>query len=104
MTLDVVMFPGNLILGLALFALGAIGFLWKRDAISMFVCVELMLNAANLVLFAFAHEARALEGVVAILFIIAVAAAEAGVGLAIFMVVFRARRHVRVDDLNDLKQ
>jgi NADH-quinone oxidoreductase subunit K len=103
-TLEALMYPGNLILGISLFGLGAIGFLWKRDAISMFVCVELMLNAANLVFIAFARQNNDINGVVAILFIIAVAAAEAGVGLAIFICAFKTHDHLRVDDFDELKQ
>jgi len=94
----------SIYLGLALFSLGTLGFLWKRDAISMFVCVEMMLNAANLVLLSFARQMADIHGAFLVLAVITVAAAEAGVGLAIFISVFRTHNHLRVDDLNELKQ
>jgi NADH-quinone oxidoreductase subunit K len=101
---EAVFVQSNIYLGLALFCLGILGFLWKRDAISMFVCVELMLNAANLVFLSFAREFDDLHGSFLVLAVITVAAAEAGVGLAIFISVYRTHGHLRVDDLNELKQ
>lgn len=101
---ETIQIQGSIVLGLALFSLGALGFFWKRDAISMFVCVEMMLNAANLVILAFASQLKDPLGVGLVVFIIAVAAAEAGVGLAIFICGYNTHAHLRVDDYDELKQ
>ena len=85
-----------------LFALGVYGVLTRRTAILVFLSIELMLNAANLSLVGFAR-AYGLDGQVAALMVIAVAAAEVAVGLAIVVAIFRGRRHVDVDRLNILK-
>ncbi len=91
-------FEPNLILSAMLFTIGILGVMWKRNAISLFMNVELMLNAANLAFVTFAFERGLLEGGILVLFIMTVAAAEAGVGLAICIALFRARRHIRVDE------
>jgi len=92
----------NLVLAAAIFAIGLIGVLWKRNAISVFMCVELMLNAANLVFAAFARSHGLIEGGIIILFVMTVAAAEAGVGLAIFIALYRQRQSIQVDQLASL--
>ncbi len=91
-------FEANLILSTLLFTIGILGVMWKRNAISLFMSVELMLNAANLAFVSFAFQLGLLSGGILVLFIMAVAAAEAGVGLAIFIALFRVRRHIRVDE------
>lgn len=93
----------SLVLSATLFAIGIIGVMWKRNAISLFMNVELMLNAANLAFVAFAREFGLMQGGALVLFVMTVAAAEAGVGLAIFIAVFRARRHIRADELDILR-
>jgi len=95
-------FAPNLVLSALLFTIGILGVMWKRNAISVFMNVELMLNAANLAFVAFAFELGLLNGSILVLFIMTVAAAEAGVGLAIFIALFRARRHIRVDEQDSL--
>ena len=91
-------------LSVVLFCIGAVGVLVKRNAISLFMCVELMLNAANLAILAFAHRAGIMvDGALLVLFIITVAAAEAGVGLAIFIKIFNEQLHVDVDRMEELK-
>ncbi len=92
-----------LILSALLFGIGAVGFLVRRNAIVVFMCVELMLNAVNLSLVTFANVWGNLEGVVFAVFVMVVAAAEVVVGLAIIMSIFRSRRSASVDDANLLK-
>lgn len=93
---------GAVLLGAFLFAVGAAGVLVRRNAILMFMCIELMLNAVNLTLIAFSRSAG-IEGQVLVFFVMAVAAAEAAVGLAIIISVFRHYELVDVDRVNLLK-
>ncbi len=90
-------------LAIILFAIGLVGFLVRRNAIVMFMSVELMLNAANLALVAFSHTVGNLNGQIMALFVMVVAAAEVCVGLAIIVAIYRARRSTSVDDINLLK-
>jgi NADH-quinone oxidoreductase subunit K len=90
-------------LAIILFVIGAIGVLVRRNAIVVFMCVELMLNAANLAFVAFARMHGALDGQVIAFFVMVVAAAEVVVGLAILTAIFRARRSASVDDANLMK-
>ena len=90
-------------LAVVLFAIGAATVLLRRNAIIVFMGVELMLNAANLALVTFARMRGNLDGQVIALFVMVVAAAEVVVGLAIIMAMFRARRSASVDDANLLK-
>ena len=92
-----------IILSAILFTIGSVGVLIRRNAIVAFMCVELMLNAANLALVAFAKQNGNLEGQVAAFFVMVVAAAEVVVGLAIIMTIFRTRRSASVDDASLLK-
>lgn len=92
-----------LILAVALFAIGTLGVLTRKSAIHMFLSVELMLNAANLVFITFACNGGDLHGQLFTLFTIAVAAAETAVGLAIFIVLFRRIRTIDVDRANILR-
>ena len=92
-----------LMLAAALFCLGLFGVLIRRNALVVFMCVELMLNAANLTFLAFARERGDVLGHVSAFFIIAVAAAEAAVGLAIVIAVFRARGTVNLEDIRTLR-
>ena len=97
-------FQASLSLALVLFCIGAVGVLVKRNAISLFMCVELMLNAANLAILAFAMRAGLMiDGALLVLFVITVAAAEAGVGMAIFIKIFNEELHVDVDRMEALK-
>lgn len=91
-------FEANLILSILLFTIGILGVMWKRNAISLFMSVELMLNAANLAFVTFAFQHGILAGGILVLFIMTVAAAEAGVGLAIFIALYRVRHHIRADE------
>ena len=98
---------GYLFLSLALFGIGAFGFLARRNAIMMLICIELMLNAVNLSLVAFnAFDYGATDdaGAVFSLLIMAVAAAEATVGLALVIAIIRTRQTPEVDDYADLKE
>ena len=97
------MIPGNLMLAVAIFAIGALGILFKRDAISIFMCIELMLNAANLAFITFAQSLARPEGVAIFLFVITVAAAEAAVGLALFIKMFNERETIEADRFEMLK-
>jgi NADH-quinone oxidoreductase subunit K len=96
--------PGHFIaLSVILFIIGAVGVLVRRNAIVVFMCVELMLNAANLAFVAFARLHNALDGQLIAFFVMVVAAAEVVVGLAILTSIFRARRSASVDDANLMK-
>jgi NADH-quinone oxidoreductase subunit K len=98
------MSPGHYIaLSAILFVIGGVGVLVRRNAIVIFMCVELMLNAANLAFVAFARMHGNLDGQVVAFFVMVVAAAEVVVGLAILMAIFRTRRSASVDDANLLK-
>lgn len=90
-------------LSVILFSIGAAVVLLRRNAIIVFMGIELMLNAANLAFVTFARMQGSLDGQVIALFVMVVAAAEVVVGLAIIMAIFRARRSVSVDDANLLK-
>jgi NADH-quinone oxidoreductase subunit K len=92
-----------LALSLLLFVLGAAAFFVKRDLITMFMAVEVMLNAANLAFVALAKAAGSTAGQVIVFFVITVAAAEAAVGLAIILLVFRQKKSMRADDMNLMK-
>ena len=92
-----------LILSALLFGIGAVGFLIRKNAIVVFMCVELMLNAVNLSLVTFSRMHGNLDGVIMAFFVMVVAAAEVVVGLAIIMSIFRSRRSASVDDANLLK-
>jgi NADH-quinone oxidoreductase subunit K len=91
------------VLSVILFVIGGTGVLIRRNAIIMFMCVELMLNACNLAFVAFAAMHGNLDGQVIAFFVMVVAAAEVVVGLAILMAIYRARRSANVDDANLLK-
>jgi NADH-quinone oxidoreductase subunit K len=92
-----------LILAAALFCLGMFGVLIRRNALVVFMCVELMLNAANLTFLAFARQNGDLSGHVSAFFVIAVAAAEASIGLAIVIAVFRSRGTVSIEEIRTMK-
>ena len=92
-----------LLLSALLFTLGAVGVLVRRNAIVVFMCIELMLNAVNLTLVTFARINGSLSGQVMAFFVMVVAAAEVVIGLAIIMSIFRTRRSASVDDANLLK-
>ena len=96
--------PANyLLLAAALFTIGGVGVLIRRNAIVVFMCIELMLNAANLTLVTFARMNGGLDGQIIAFFVMVVAAAEVVVGLAIIVTIFRTRRSASVDDANLLK-
>ena len=92
-----------LILSAVLFSIGATGVLLRRNAIVVFMCVELMLNAVNLSFVTFARVHGNLDGQIAAFFVMVVAAAEVVVGLAIIVTIFRTRRSASVDDASLLK-
>lgn len=93
-----------LYLSAILFSIGAAGVLLRRNALVVFMCVELMLNAANLAFVSFAHQHASLDGQVIAFFTMVVAAAEVVVGLAIIMTIFRARKSASVDDVDLLRR
>jgi NADH-quinone oxidoreductase subunit K len=91
------------VLSAVLFTIGAVGVLIRRNAIVLFMCIELMLNAANLALVTFSRINGGLDGQIMAFFAMVVAAAEVVIGLAIIMLIFRTRRSASVDDANLLK-
>lgn len=92
-----------LVLSALLFALGGIGVLVRRNLLSIFLSIELMLNAVNLTFIAYSRQAGELEGQAIALIVIAVAAAEAAVGLAILIALHRSRETMNVDEANLLR-
>ena len=92
-----------LVLSAALFTIGAAGVLVRRNAIVVFMCIELMLNAVNLTLVTFSRINGSLDGQVIAFFVMVVAAAEVVIGLAIITSIYRTRRSASVDDANLLK-
>ena len=91
-----------LLLGAVLFCIGVYGVLARRNAVMVLMSVELILNAVNLNFIAFALKHGAIDGHVFALFIIAVAAAEVGVGLAMVLLVYRNRRSIALDELSEM--
>jgi NADH-quinone oxidoreductase subunit K len=90
-------------LSAVLFVLGVAGVLVRRNAIIIFMSVELMLNSANLAFVAFARQFAALDGQIFVFFVMTVAAAEVAVGLALIVAIFRTKRSIDVDEVNALK-
>jgi NADH-quinone oxidoreductase subunit K len=93
-----------IILSVILFALGALGVLIRRYAIVIFMSIELMLNSANLAFVAFARYYNALSGQIFVFFVMAVAAAEVAVGLALIVAIFHTKQSINVDEINSLKE
>ncbi|MDR1213330.1 MAG: NADH-quinone oxidoreductase subunit NuoK [Propionibacteriaceae bacterium] len=87
-----------LVLAVILFSVGLVGFLIRRNALIIFMSIELMLNASNLVLVSMSHVHGVLDGQVAAFFVMVVAAAEVVIGLSIIVTIFRARRSTSVDN------
>lgn len=92
-----------LILSMLLFIVGAVGFIIKKNIISVFLCLELMLNAVNLSFVAFSRQLNQVNGQIFVFFVMVVAAAEAAVGLAITIVLYRNRNTLNVDDADVMK-
>lgn len=86
-----------------LFTIGVLGVLIRRNAIVIFMCIEMMLNAANLVFVATARELNQMQGQTFVFFVMTIAAAEVAVGLAIIITLFRNRESIDVDEVNLLK-
>lgn len=92
-----------LVLAAALFSIGVAGVLIRRNALVMFMSIELMLNAVNLSLIAFSYRLNQVDGHIFAFFVMVVAAAEAAVGLAIILTVFKNRSTLAVDEVNSMK-
>ena len=92
-----------LVLSGILFTIGVIGFLVRRNLIVMFMSIELMLNAANLAFVAFSRYLNSMDGQIFVFFVMTVAAAEAAVGLAIILAIFRTKETVNADEMNLMK-
>ncbi|MCA9934287.1 MAG: NADH-quinone oxidoreductase subunit NuoK [Ardenticatenaceae bacterium] len=92
-----------IILSVTLFTIGAMGVLLRRNAIIVFMSVEMMLNSANLLFVAFARQLGDLDGQVLTFFVITVAAAEVAVGLALIVTIFRTKHSISIDEINSLK-
>ena len=93
-----------LLLAAILFGVGLVGVLTKRNALIVMMCVELMLNAANLTFLAFSRQQGNVGGHAIAFFVIAVAAAEAAVGLAIVIAIYRTRGSVNMDEVRELRE
>ena len=95
--------PAFLVVAVVLFGIGCVGVMISRNIIIMFMCVELMLNAANLALIAFSQALGKEDGHVMVFLVLAVAAAEAAVGLAMVIMIFRNRETINIDRFGILK-
>lgn len=103
MTMLVPTLEHYLLLSALTFAIGLFGVLFRRNAITVFMCIEMMLNSVNLTFIAFSKYRIDLDGHIFAFFVMAVAAAEAAVGLAIIIHIFRLNRSVNVDDASELR-
>ena len=92
-----------LIVAALIFATGALGVMIRRDPLVLFICIEMMFNAANLAFVALANHFGKIEGQVLVFIVVAVAAAEVAVGLAIIIALFRSEKDVDVDTISELK-
>ncbi len=92
-----------LTLSAILFALGVAGFLFRKNIITVFMSIELMLNAVNLSFIAFSYQLKQIDGHIYSFFVMVVAAAEAAVGLAIILTVFKNRSTLQIDDVSSMK-
>lgn len=92
-----------LILSAVLFVIGAYGFLTRRNIITVYMCIELMLNAVNLSFVTFSYQFGTVDGQIYSFFVMVVAAAEAAVGLAIILTIFRNRSTLEIDEIDSLK-
>jgi len=92
-----------LVLSVILFCIGVFGVFIRRNAIVIFMCIELMLNSANLALIAFSRHLNSMDGQIFVFFVMTVAAAEAAVGLGIIIALYRNKETVNVDDINLMK-
>jgi NADH-quinone oxidoreductase subunit K len=92
-----------LILSAVLFSLGIAGFLLRRNIITVFMSIELMLNAVNLTFVAFSYQLKQIDGHIYSFFVMVVAAAEAAVGLAIILTVFKNRGTLQIDEVDSMK-
>jgi NADH-quinone oxidoreductase subunit K len=92
-----------LMLSAAVFTIGVFGFLTRRNIIIMFMSIELMLNAVNISLVSFSHYLQDMRGEILVFFIVTVAAAEAAIGLAIIIALFRNKTTANVDEMNEMK-
>ncbi|MBV8811759.1 MAG: NADH-quinone oxidoreductase subunit NuoK [Acidobacteriaceae bacterium] len=92
-----------LILSAILFALGVAGFVYRKSVITVFMSIELMLNAVNLTFIAFSYELHRIDGHIFSFFVMVVAAAEAAVGLAIILTIFKNRGTLQIDEVDSLK-
>ena len=90
-------------LSAVIFTLGVLGVLTRRNAIIIFMSIELMLNSANLLFVAFARQFQQADGQIFVFFIMTVAAAEVAVGLALIVTIFRTKQSINVDEINQLK-
>jgi len=92
-----------IVLSAILFAVGALGVLIRRNPLIMFMSIELMLNAGNLAFVAFASVYKSFSGQIFVFFVIAVAAAEVAVGLALIVEIFKSKKSINIDEMNSLK-
>ncbi len=92
-----------LALGAMLFATGLVGIMFRRNLITIYLCLELMLNGANLTLVSFSRFVPHIDGQILVFFIITVAAAEVAVGLALIVALFRLKQTTQADDLRELR-
>ena len=92
-----------LLLGAVLFSIGVFGVIARRNAVMVLMSIELILNAVNLNLIAFANRLQSIDGNTFALYVIAIAAAEVGVGLAMVLLIFRNRRSIALDELSEMK-
>ncbi len=101
--MDAVPLSWYLVLSAVLFSLGVAGFLYRRNIITVFMSIELMLNAVNLTFITFSYQLQRVDGQIFAFFVMVVAAAEAAVGLGIILTVFKNRATLEIDEVDSLK-
>jgi NADH-quinone oxidoreductase subunit K len=102
--IDRIPLSAYLILSAVLFGLGVAGFIYRKSIITVFMSIELMLNAVNLSFVTFSYENKNVDGHIYSFFVMVVAAAEAAVGLAIILTVFKNRGTLQIDEIDSMKQ
>jgi len=103
LNLNTVPLSWYLILSAILFGLGIAGFLYRRNIVTVFMSIELMLNAVNLTFVTFSYKLKSVDGHIMSFFVMVVAAAEAAVGLAIILTVFKNRQTLEIDEVDSMK-
>ncbi len=93
-----------LVTGMVVFLIGALGILFRKDAISLFMCIEVVLNGVNITLVSFSRLWGNMHGQIMVFFVIAIAAAEAAIGFALMLQIFKHNKNIQLSDITDLRE